>query len=439
MKIRKQLFSVFLSIVFIFGSLFPSISAHATVFEWTDKLNEVFHDFFQAGTGVILAPIGGIKDSFTQWLGNSNYVPDGTSPEEWVQNNYYYNSDNDSSTGSADLINAMRDYASDYIDRNGLKYVYTSASSDYVTQFSDMDKYNAFQSIVQSLGFCAVYSSNSPNSVYVYDCDSFVYYSQMTSYGNAYRVKCYKDWTNIGRTSGSMYTYNSVSKRYELVEPTNFQSLEPCFLNSLNGEIPNGFCVFVTPTREQRIMYMTVDSMKYGSVGAQPYYVTDSYNTSHTDSSITFSGNDLSRQISYQSVNDYINSYYVTNLSYPTTQTIYNYINNYNGDNGNGNGDDNGNGNGNGNGNNDHQGFWNAVDAITSFLGNLIDALGNIVSGILDALTNFVDVLKDGIPNVIGDLIEYFLPFLPVEIITLVSLSVTFAVIIFVIKTIRGN
>lgn len=45
---------------------------------------------------------------------------------------------------------------------------------------------------------------------------------------------------------------------------------------------------------------------------------------------------------------------------------------------------------------------------------------------------------ENGLPNVIGQLISYFLPFLPDWVPTLIGLSVVLALILGVIKLIRG-
>lgn len=82
--------------------------------------------------------------------------------------------------------------------------------------------------------------------------------------------------------------------------------------------------------------------------------------------------------------------------------------------------------------------FSGVGDLILGILEKLVDLIVGD-NGILTAIQGIIDSLITGIPNIIGSLIEYFLPFLPEELIALVSLTVVLAILLAVIRIIRGK
>ena len=190
---------------------------------------------------------------------------------------------------------------------------------------------------------------------------------------------------------------------------------------------------------------MTVEDMKNGSVGLQSYYVTDSYNTEHTTDSFNTTVSNIENSVNYQDVNNYVNNYYIQNTTYPSSQDVYNYINNYDGSGGGSCGGDSGSGSDD---KEDDDGFdWGWLKSIGDFIKGLLNALSAVVSGILDVLTSIIDLFigtdngdgtrTGGLPNIIGQLIAYFMPFLPSWVGTLIGFSIVLAVIIGVIRFLR--
>lgn len=95
---------------------------------------------------------------------------------------------------------------------------------------------------------------------------------------------------------------------------------------------------------------------------------------------------------------------------------------------------------------NDDNPFW-WLKSIFKWLKEIISDVGYIFEGIISALNSVLHAIigqkgadgkwEGGLPTVIGDLIAYFLPFLPPEIITLLELSILLTVIVAIIHIIR--
>lgn len=348
---------------------------------------------------------------------------------------------------SVDLQNAIRQATQDEIDNDmGFKYVYTFSGADWLDCFDNQDTYHSFLDVLSSNegNICfvscpyTVGSKATPSYIGVLlKTYNWVYSSNSTIHGTPVnRVDWYDGWETTSYSTSLLKNYylNSSTGLYEEVENTNRDGtgLPLCrqYNNSQILSLTSNERILTTLNRSQFVMYLTFNDMKLGSEGLQPYYVGNDFSTSTVTTTQTITDSMLNSSISYSNIQDYVNSYYVTNQSYPTTNNVYNYINNYNGGSGSG---------GSGSGGSDNPSWdFSFLSTIGQFIASLIAGIGEVIGGILEALTSIISSLREGFPNVIGSLLEYFVPFLPDEIVTLISLSILFAILVGIIKLIRG-
>lgn len=442
---KKLLYLVSFVICSMLLSFVPQISVFAVGDTWSSAQSYTyfenhFDDINTRLNGVIINQNNlerDFEDFLEEYRDNYN-IPNGTSETTWIGDNIsgsYQNGD----TGVSDigisqsLRQAMRDWCNAYLEANtGYYYGYTYNSSMYLSKFgNNQAQYHAFLDLLSDNEDKTIVTISlyGVNSVFIFSDNPILYVadSYSTSY-NVYNTYCYYNWNN-NSLSAEWYQYDTTNEVYTKSSDTTLDRRLFNTRASLNTTYigDNNIVSFNT---KQIMLYKSYQAMQNGSEGIQDYYVTDSYNSSISGSYNTTTSN-IENTIGSNNVNNYINNYYVENGKYPSTQDINIYITN----NINGGGNNNGGGDDTGGGSNWDFSF---LGTIGSFLSELISGLGEIIGGILSALTSIITSFREGFPNVIGSLLEYFLPFLPEEIITLISLSILFAIILGIVKIIRG-
>lgn len=450
-KIKKSLLSVCLSISLMFGCLVPSISVHASGDVWSsgesyNYFQNHFEDINTRLNGVIINQ-NGLREDFEDFVDEyrDNYnISSGTSSSTWIGDNISGTYQNGSS-GVADLgfsetfRQAMRDWCNTYLEANvGYYYGYSFNGANFLNTFDSQDHYHAFLDVLNNNNGKVILYSRNTDTIYVINDsniqillksidNNFNYlnvaptwnWSEQIGDSSNYIVSVY-NWSSSGNTYSSSNSYLSSGRQWTLRGDAN------------NGyiNIAQNFIISLNTTKY--IVYKSIDSLKNGSEGIQSYYTTGSYNSTISGSYNTTTS-EVQNTIDSNNVNNYINNYYVENGEYPTPTQINIYINNYDGD-------DNGGGSG-GSDDDSNNPDWDFgfLGTIGEFLAELISGLGEIVGGILSAITSIISSLREGIPNTIGLFMEWFFPFLPTEIVALIELSILCAVILGVVRLIRGH
>lgn len=448
MKMKKSLLAVLLSMLFMFSSFVPSISCYAVSISDINTYFDVQGKFYQ-----ILKRVTDISTTQEHQTNILNRMYDilenggysgSRSGQGLEQNGDVTINSNGDVILSVDLQNAIRESTQTEIDNSGYKYVYSDTVANVIGDFNNQTQYHEFISLVDRLeDENILFYKSSDKAIMAINKDSQLVYRQYSSVQAYYDlIYPYYNWNQIDSTAEieGYYTWNSSSETYELTTFSGSWSyIQFAVLNSTTLPSYHGYYGLINTNITQYIMYMSYNDMRLGSEGLQSYYVGNDFSTSEVNTTTTLTDSMLNSSISYSDISNYVNSYYVNNQSYPTTEIVYNYINNYTGSGG-GSGGDNGNGSDDDD-DDDHNGFWNLVESISNFLGHIIDSLGNVLSGVLGLLTDVIDLFigNDGLPNIVSQLIEYFLPFLPVEFIRLIEFSLMLALILGVVRLIRGH
>lgn len=443
-----------LSFIFFISSFLPCMYCHAQGETWTDSEKA---EFFSQGFYHIVCDVAGLI--FPTGLGGADlkrdfeaYVVQGP----WIQNNMSYddwiaheitgvyingNSGNSDITISADLQNAIKEWGKYYIDNNlGFVYGYTFNASSLLYLYSNQDDYHAVLDLISShsdsIIIIQIPARNSiPQYFYELPLSSTIGFVKSSSddIKQTYNCDIYDGWDKLPLQSFNIYKLNT--SNHTISQQSNVSGAVYGKLSQINNNTPtynyNDY-YFISQNINQYQIYNSLNALKQGSEGVQGYYVTDSYNTNEVTDSYNTTTNNINNSITYGDVQNYVNNYYVENNEYPTTNIVYQYITNYVPSDNGGSGDDNGGGNGN---------IFDFLGTIGDFLGNLIEGIGNVLSGILSAITDVIDMFigENGLPNVIGQLVNYFLPFLPDWVPTVIGLSVTLALLIGIVKLIRGS
>lgn len=449
MKMKKSLLSVLLSMLFMFSSFVPSINCYAVSISDINTYFDVQGKFYQILNRV--TDISTTQEHQTNILNRMyDILEDGGYSGSRSGQGLESSGDVTINTNgdvllSVDLQNALRESVQTEIDNSGYKYVYSFSGADWLDFFDNQDAYHSFLTVLESNSdyLCYVstenYNSRPPQYIAVLDNGfEWLYDSYNVGAGTPYyQCDWFDNWETTTFTDSIIknYQYDSSSGTYVEVNNSNRSGTGLPWFRAYNvsqGLYPSGANsrIITSLNRTQVIMYMTYNDMRLGSEGLQSYYVGNDFSTSEVNTTQTLTDSMLNSSISYSDISNYVNSYYVNNQSYPTTENVYNYINNYNGSGGD-----------NGNGSNDDNNIWDFLDGIGEFIGNLIRSLGNVLSGILSLLTDVIDMFigENGLPNIVGQLIQYFLPFLPIEIVQLIEFSLLLAIILGVIRLIRGH
>lgn len=200
---------------------------------------------------------------------------------------------------------------------------------------------------------------------------------------------------------------------------------------------------------QEIILYKNFNTFSSSSTGVQPYYYNNSvwqnFSSSSGDYTLT---NSNYNSVTYGDTVSYINDYHDTNNNYPDNSTVNNWVNTTNNNNNNS-GDDSGGGSG-GSGSDDSGSIFDWLKTLGKVIGDLISGVGNflseIVAGLVDAITNLLDAITtlitgvlESLTNIFSGLIEFIFAGLPDDIRNVLSLALTVAILISVLKLIRGN
>lgn len=443
----KKIRFIFLSMLLSISLYIPCFSCYAQGDVWTNSQKTQFfaEGFYKIVTDIcgLILPTGlggqNLQADYQTYVLNNNWIQSNMSYDEWIASQIsgaYINgsSGNADITFSVDLQNSLKSWAKNYIDNNlGYVYGYSVNASSYLSLFTNQDDYHAFLDFVSSHNDKLILVNNNPSSLITIDVDfNFVKYSYNSSL-DAYQCSLYSGWNLFKYNQLTFWDYNSQTKQYVGSTNTNTSDMTDKFLLSAEPSqvVNRNEKRVVTQNISQFIIYNSLSSLQGATEGVQDYYVTDSYNNSQVSQTYTTTTNNIDNSITYGDVQNYVNNYYVENNSYPTTNIVYQYITNYVPSGNGGSGGDNGGGNSN---------IWDFLGTIGDVLGGLIEGVGNVLSGILATLSDVIDMFigENGLPNVISQLISYFLPFLPDWIPTLIGFSVVLALILGIIKLIRG-
>lgn len=458
MKKIKQLFlSVCLSISLMFGCFAPSINVFASSGDnssFVDKFSDKFYEITNKTTGVILSPIAGVKDSFKEWLGTHKENYGGTaeqSTDDFINQNFSY--DNQNYTIGHNLINSMRDYNQYYINNNSdVLYGYSYAMED-IKSFIDIDTYNLFYAVMEEYPNDLFSLSYASNIAYLNHWSGVTDY--VLSYKSQYNQLICSFYSNGSQTIPSVMTYYRPSSSSVLTSNTYTNiTADPKTFSILPNSSPiynvDGLvCDFKSL---QYVIYYNSNDIPSEDTGIQDYYISDSYNTTHVDNSMVLSISEVDNSVTYNDVNNYIETFRDTNNRIPTSNEIYIYINNFDGGSSDdptptptptlppSDDDD--------DDDDEESGFFELIkkvldffaklfDTIAGFLADLVDSLGDVVTAVVDNILDIVSSIKDGIPNVVGDILSYAFPFLPEEFLLFIKFAITLGIIVGVIRLIR--
>lgn len=441
-----------LSFIFFVSSFLPCMYSYAQGSEWTssEKTRFFAEGFYKIVTDIcgLILPTGlggqNLQQDYQNYVLNNDWIQSNMTYDEWIASQIsgaYVNgsSGNSDVTFSADLQNSLIAWANNYTDSANFTFIYSGGNQIVRNSYSNDNQYNNTISFINThdddLILCnydnRIYvGNNTPDyfvkSSYSSDPGRPSFYCQPFKNGSSISITYTVYSLNYGNNEWSVYGTEYDRQIFAFKEPT---TTYPYSMNSWG---------FLTDSNiTQYICYDSAQDAQNSNISNLSYYVTDSFKTYNENSLVTndysTTTNSINNSISYGDVQNYANNYYVENNSYPTTNNVFNYINTYvPPDNGGDNGDDNGGGGSN---------IFDFLGTIGEFLGNLIEGIGNVLSGILSAITDVIDMFigENGLPNVIGELISYFLPFLPDWIPTVIGLSVMLALLIGIVKLIRGS
>lgn len=457
---KKKINIFLLSFIFFISSFLPCLSVYAQGNSWTveEKVRYVGNAFYKILTDIsgVLVPSGlngrDLQRDFQAYVLNSDVIQDNMSYDEWIAQEIDISYENGSSgnsniTFSPTFQNTLNSFAHDYIESyEPFVYGYSLSCRRFRDYFPNADSYNSFVSFFNEHSDSIIFFNGASGGQYFSPQTQNLFFIEIDPdvllvkdsnlYYGAYTTHAYNDnW--VYPTSYIKWTYNKTDYSFT---SQFFDSSLPYFIclfpneTDNSSQLSNGYftnCV-IDSNCKQYIVYSSQEDMRDAQQGVLSYYVTDSYNTNNTNisTSYTTTTSNIDNSITYGDVQNYVNNYYVENNSYPTTNNVYNYINNYvppsDG--------------GGGSGGSGSDFDWSFLGTIGEFLGGLISAVGNVLSGILSAITDIIDMFigENGLPNVIGQLVSYFLPFLPEWILPLIGYSVLLALLLGVIRLIRG-
>ena len=328
-KIKQYAIKGFATLILISNIVFSySTAVHASII---DTYRAYCEGFFRSYVGMMFNTARPLYDEFLLWLDlhKSDYSDDpNETSEEFIQNNYTYTENN--YTLNAPLINAMKDYSKDFADSHGFFYGYTTPMTAFLTSFSDQNKYHMFCDIIEDLddGIVAFSYYGGDNIWVTTEVPQFVYSGLINGNQLQPNTYVYVNWEDARSKYCAKYSWNSSSFSYTYSEAPQDSGSYHCFRWEPDSATQLSYTPIVTENTEQIIIYRSFSDMQLGSEGQQAYYVTDSYNTSHVDNSVTISKTNIDNSITSTNVNNYINNYYNDNGKYPTPNDISIYINN---------------------------------------------------------------------------------------------------------------
>lgn len=460
----------YISYILLVVCLVSPLPVYAVGNSWSDLAKSSYFDnhFGQINNKLngVLYNTDDIKQSFDNFLDEyrSNNNISGSNSQFIADNmtiNYQEGDSGDSDVSiSQTLREVSRQWSDTYKSSLGFDYFYTFSSALYNGYFTG-DKLTSFIYFVDSHDedYWVLFSTRDNNAFVLIpkeNADNFVIRSYNQSYP-LYDCFWYKGTTQLSNVVCNKYLYNEQSSSW--VETQNtitlFQTNQAYpflqYAGVINENINTVGYAPVTLNSQAVLVYKNVNSLINGNHGEQDYYVSDSYNSAISGSYNTTT-NEIDNSVTSTDVNTYISNYYTDNGSYPTPNQITIYINNYVPstpepsptptppiDDG-----------GGGDGGNSPS-IWDLlqkvvdflsriIGLIASFLAGLVDSLGDVVEGIINILETITNLFigENGLPNVFSQLITYFLGFIPSEFLMLIELFITCAIILGIVRLIRG-
>lgn len=385
---------------------------------------------------------------------------------------YYLTTGKDASeekniTLSNDLVVFIRELFNEYIDDNCDYYLLNTFSSKNVNPmwFETKEYYDKFVSYLEGIDY-PIYltggqSSASYNYLRIDDTNTYVFsnytvYPMLKDFGLVYEAQeASKYFYNYKIYDMQWNTYTMGSKKYSSTAQNNIKASDMEGLaNSGNhyrvysemnirvGDADVIAGIFTSDGRPIKV-FKTLDKFKLYSVGMQPYYITDSYNTYEAnDNSVTVGGDYVTGsnyQTSYSTVqneidnSETVNESIVNNIVNDNSQTI---INNYassvvpegGGSDGGEDGDDGDGGGGGG----ILDGLGSLIGGATDIIGFLLGLVGDALSLISSLFTTLFDALKalgtmfGGFGGFLGEIFG----FIPTELINFIVLAIEASVAI---------
>lgn len=323
------------------------------------------------------------------------------------------------------------------ISSYGFYYVYSFDILQNTSSFPSGDKYNAVKTMCQTYqDEYYIFMHLNSDSLVLCPIDSYgLVQGTVTNnyvYGFNYN---YTSW-NLYNYSSNKWTYNNTTKTFEKSGTWGYDNKSTFYkIDNPTVNISNGVFTITYNGCHEYKMFRTLNDFKSSSIGANPYYITDSYNNYKN---ITGSYNTVTtdNSVTYGDITNYIDSYVGENGKEPTQNEINVYITVTN-DNGGGSGNNSGGGNGSGTGG-DGSSIWDFLSNLGEVLGGLIRNLGNMLTSLIDSIISIVNDVIGKIPDVFSSLLGTVFGGLPEDIRAIIILGVTVMVVYGIIKVIRG-
>lgn len=408
-------------------------STSDSITTWTDEQKA---DYFRTNFSRLVARAVGVirgsdsADSVFNSFKNLYYtktIQENMTWEQWLAQDLGWTFDDKGEptiTLSVNCKNAMQKAVDDWIDTQGYFYSYTFDIKQYFDDFTNKSDYDRFVNLCKNNAYVGIiYISSQPTYYCLLDNSiSFVYNSTSSNYKLS---KPYdNNWTEVK------------TDRYLIDGTLNSSSISVylCSKNDVTYPPFDGYANIFTDGQKRIKIFKNLDSFKADSVGTQTYYITNDYSKGATyNTTQTIDNSTLQNTISYETVQNFNQQYYDEHNTTANYETINNYITNYYETINNNGGGGSGGGSGDSGG-----GIFDWLGSVGEILGSLIKALGDIVVGLLDGIatviTSFIDTLPTQVNNLFGTLFDW----LPPEIRSLITLSITLSLIWGIIKLIRG-
>lgn len=368
---------------------------------------------------------------------------------------------------SDDVADSIKNFVNDYEQNSqDFRYCYSYDIDYYLNRFASKSRFQAIKNflsdnqnkvvimyatigafdsdpnISNDVGSVAGGGANAFYLIVINDNISFVLNTINNGNRTAWDYIYNADWLRASLLNTEVKIYGFSSRGD--INLTELDSLPPLFISS-NDTLHNTLVRYYTDAgdyswtmggphwvsynTQSAPQYSTVNIMKQYSVGNLPYYnVPMNPSVNYNNGSYNVNNNQLDNSISYGDISSYVETNNVTEMN-----IVNNYINNYYG---NGSGGSGGSGGTGGSGSDID---WSWLGKIGEVIGGLISALGNVVAGIIEGITNLITSLTESLPNVFGQCVNWLLPFIPQEIVSLLNALFLAILIVGVVRLIRGK
>ena len=473
------------------------------------QLVDVFRTVGQA-IGVIMNPIQTtefIRDIVDPVLtSDTNYPSSGTEQQKinyvtnYINTNTSLNNSGNSYTLNNNAKNLYTSLINKYIDNCGYVYGYSFDIAQNYSLFGGSDIYSAVSQEMEWYPnkICFFKDIHSRPEVVMYSEDvGFVLTNTSSSY---YVVQAY----NMSNWAYAGYDYKKYNTTYKDFRDNNSTVAGGYTVAGIMGMTPDtrayssyDWCVYSQGGYKTFKIFKTLNDLKATSVGASPYYISNTWNNyKSSNSEYTVNSNNCNN-VSYGDVNSYVTNYHDDTGDYPSPTEIQVYIelnpqptptptpeptptpdnpsggttvssngvnvyinNNPTASNTNNNtytdnsttnnnfffnllhgGSVSGNGIGgtvSGNGDDSSGNIFDWLGDLGQVLGNLIKNLGEALLNIIRGITELIESIVVGLPTMFFDFMGAVFGWMPEEWVTLLSLSLACMLIYGIIKIFRG-